>query len=462
MFSFRRFRIFSLYRVAQLAFLVLAIVLISLHLGLLTTSPFGRPVPSDDLAAWNGVATESDPSLSAETPAIKDVNVTLIEVDPPVKEGGNITLIQAAPTYVKAIMTPDDTSFPRLECPVPTQGRYEYLRTPSNSTSLGKQRRYFFAVNLHDSIHILPRLLGSIVEAIRFLGPAQCALSIVEGRSDDGTLEVLEALSSVLKNAGIDYTLKSDDKDPLASPGARIARLADLRNEALEPMIKHSDQYSTNDTTVVFLNDVSLCMEDILELIHQRVYQKADMTCGMDWVNLWRDPTFYDVWVARGMNGDSFFEIPPDGSWDDAWNLFWNDQPTQDRFDNLQPFQVFACWNGGAVFNAKPLLERKIRFRDSKEGECFQGEPQIFSKEMWHLGYGKIAVVPSVNLAYSDDRAREVKKGKGDVAGLLLMGEGNDRIEWKAKPPKKVKCMHTYDTQEWRPWDEYLEARTDA
>ena len=58
MFSFRRFRIFSLYRFAQLAFLVLAIVLISLHLGLLTTSPFGGPVPSDGLATWNGVASK--------------------------------------------------------------------------------------------------------------------------------------------------------------------------------------------------------------------------------------------------------------------------------------------------------------------------------------------------------------------------------------------------------------------
>ncbi|TVY19772.1 Alpha-1,3-mannosyltransferase CMT1 [Lachnellula arida] len=457
MFSFRRFRVLSLYRVAQLAFSVLAIVLISLHLGLLTTYPFDRPVvPGDGPTTWNGVA-QNNPSLDEETPSMKDVNVTLIETDPPVKEGGNVTLIQSAPSYIKAIMTPEDTSFPRLACPVPTRGRYEYLRTPE----LGK-RRYFFAVNLHDSIQILPRLLGSIIEAIRFLGPAQCALSIVEGRSDDGTLEVLEALSSVLKEAGIHYILKSDDKDPLGTPGERIARLADLRNEALEPMINDPDQYSTNDTTVVFLNDVSLCMEDILELIHQRVYQKADMTCGMDWVNLWRDPTFYDVWVGRGMNGDSFFEIPADGSWNNAWNLFWNDQQTQNRFDRHQPFQVFSCWNGGAVFNATPVLERKIKFRSSMEGECLQGEPQLFSKELWHLGYGKIAVIPSVNIAYSDDRAREAKMGKGDVTGILLMGEGNDKIEWKAKPPKKVKCMQNYDTQEWRPWDEFLEPRTDV
>lgn len=56
MFSSRRFRVLNLYRVAQLALAVLAIVLISLHLGLLTY-PFDRPVVSGDgPTTWNGVA----------------------------------------------------------------------------------------------------------------------------------------------------------------------------------------------------------------------------------------------------------------------------------------------------------------------------------------------------------------------------------------------------------------------
>ena len=252
----------------------------------------------------------------------------------PTEKEGNATLIEAALPYIKAIMTPQDNTFPRLECPVPSHDRYDYLRNQStyhNSADSGGRRKYFFALDLHQSVTILPRLLGSIIEAIRFLGPAQCALSIVEGRSDDGTFEVLQKLSEALKEESIPYFFKSSDKNPLSAPGTRIQMLADLRNEALEPMISNPDQYSMNDTTVVFLNDVALCMEDILELIHQRGHQRADMTCGMDWKNLWRDPTFYDVWIARGMNGDSFFEIPPDGSWDSAWNLFWNDQKAKGR-----------------------------------------------------------------------------------------------------------------------------------
>lgn len=377
---------------------------------------------------------KSEPSQSAE----------------PVKEG-NVELKEAAPAYVKAILTSEDTTFPRLECPIPTHGRYDYLRNQSYTAG---RRSFFFALDLHQNVDLLPRLLGSVIEAIRFLGPSHCALSIVEGRSDDGTLEVLQELAGALEKERIPYFLKSDDRDPLGESENRIEALAALRNEALEPLINHLDQYR-NDTTVIFLNDVALCMEDILELIHQRVHQNADMTCAMDWVNLWQDPTFYDIWIGRGINGDSFFDIPPGGDWNFAWNLFWNHEPTKQRFENHKPFQVFSCWNGGVAFTALPLLQKKIKFRSPVEGECFQGEPMIYSKEMWHLGYGKIAVVPSVNLEYSDDGAREIKRLRGYVSELV--DEEDDRIEWEAKPPEKVKCMTPMDSQDWRPWDEFLE-----
>jgi alpha-1,3-mannosyltransferase len=224
-------------------------------------------------------------------------------------------------------------------------------------------------------------------------------------------------------------------------------------------MINHPDQYSTN-TTVVFLNDVAICREDILELIHQRVYQNADMTCGMDWTYVGRDPTFYDVWIARGMNGDSFFNIPAeDANWDSAWNLFWNNPETRQRFDSHKPFQVFSCWNGAAAFTAKPLLEDKIYFRSAAGGECTQGEPQLFCKELWKLGYGKIAVVPSVNLEYSDEAAKSIKALKGYVSHWVDKdGESDDpmQIEWQADPPAVIRCFGSYTDQKWVPWDEYL------
>jgi alpha-1,3-mannosyltransferase len=152
---------------------------------------------------------------------------------------------------------------------------------------------------------------------MRFLDPEKCALPIIDGRSDDGTIEILQLLGKDLERIGITYHLNSSAIDQ--GVGEAFAR---LRSLAQEPLIKLPERYSTNATMnlaleplmyperystnaiVIFLNDVSVCMEDILELIHQRVYQHADMTCPTDWIfgkGLEREPTFYNVWVTRGM-----------------------------------------------------------------------------------------------------------------------------------------------------------------
>ena len=177
-------------------------------------------------------------------------------------------------------MSPQDQSFPRLECPAPDTYRYEYLAEPApKSNGEIEQKKYFFALDLHQCTHILPRLMGSIVEAIHFLGPENCALSVVEGRSTDGTFEILSLLQQNLTNVGIEYYFESSDINPNQS---RIQALADLRNHALKPLRDNFDRFS-QDITVIFLNDVAICMEDILELIHQRMFQEAVMTCAMDW-----------------------------------------------------------------------------------------------------------------------------------------------------------------------------------
>ncbi|KAL9035754.1 MAG: hypothetical protein Q9180_004685, partial [Flavoplaca navasiana] len=100
----------------------------------------------------------------------------------------NKTLLEAANPYIEAIIAPNVTTFPRLDCPAPNGDRYEYLRDEDQGLGaydIKATLKYFFALDLHQCIGLLPRLLGSIIEAIEFLGPKHCALSIVEGRSDD-------------------------------------------------------------------------------------------------------------------------------------------------------------------------------------------------------------------------------------------------------------------------------------
>jgi len=377
---------------------------------------------------------------------------------PPALKEGNATLLAQATRYVNAIMNPEDDSFPRLSCPATNIDRYAMLRPQSeidnpNSSS----RQFFFALDLHQCAELLPRLLGSIVQVARFLGTQNCALSIVEGRSTDGTFEILKALGEDLDNIGFQYYLNTSEIDPFGS-GHRIEALAELRNMALRPLIDQQLEFA-EDATVVFLNDVAACPDDILELVYQRAVQNADMTCAMDWTYVGPDPTFYDVWVARGMTGDSFFRIPPDGSWDSAWNLFWNDDAARARLHAGKPFQVFSCWNGAVAFPAKPIVAGQIKFRAHYDAECYQGEPKLFCKDMWANGYGKIAVVPSVNLEYSDEAGKKIKDLKGYVQ-RWTGGEGDDiKISWKEDPPEKVKCMPAYDHQEMIPWDEGLPNR---
>ncbi|KAJ4859765.1 cryptococcal mannosyltransferase 1 domain-containing protein [Trichoderma breve] len=329
----------------------------------------------------------------------------------------------------------DPSRSPSLECPAINRTRYGSLNSKLPSDPAIK---YFFALNLRQNLPLLPQLIGSIVEAIRFLGPTQCVLSIVEGNSPDGTADVLAALRPALESLRVTYYFESSAIDP--SKDNRVARLAQLRNKALAPLLDLHGK-ATSDTTVIFLNDVSACSEDILELVHQRNVLGADMTCAMDWTYVGEHPTFYDVWIARTIHGDSFFEIPPDGNW------------------NSRPFQVFSCWNGATAFTVQPILEKTVEFRAANEtaGECRQGEPQLFCKDLWFKGYRKIAVVPSVNLEYSVEKAKKIKEAKGFTSDTVSKQEPEgDKIEWRLDPPSMVKCMPTWENQYWQSWNETL------
>ena len=472
-----------------LFFVALCVLLLSFAFDILNENPYildSAPSPATQSThktekLVEEVATNSDlgPSVETTTRAKKNVSPTAILRRPssePLKDG-NATLLAMAPAYIKAIMDPEDMAFPRLECPIPNNTRYGYLKGDLadglQETTTNSRPRYFFALNLHQRASILPSLFGAIVESMRFLGPQNCAISVVEGRSDDGTFEILLSLRDEIESIGAKYYFNTNDADPPAADrirsGDRIKLLAELRNQALQPLLDCYHKASpTDNTTIIFLNDVAICSEDILELIHQRHYQHADMTCGMDWTYVSPDPTFYDVWIARGLNGDTFFEIPPNGSWDLAWDIFWNNPTALERLWTGKPFQVFSCWNGAAVFTARPFLESAIRFRAARgeNNECpGQGEPQTWCMDLWRLGYGRIAVVPIVNLEYGDEAPIWVKDAKGYVSNWMGgAGEADARIAWDENPPEAIKCMPSYDNQYWLPWhlDKKLQGRDAA
>ncbi|EPS39616.1 hypothetical protein H072_6602 [Dactylellina haptotyla CBS 200.50] len=410
---------------------------------------------------------------------------------PPKKEwhpdpvrNGDLRLLAQGNQYVRMILdsTAINSTIHRLDCPRPKPGRYEYLANSVSETE-GKypstrKPKYFFALNLFECRHILPTLLGSILEVVRMLGPEKCTLSIVEGRSNDGTFEVLKLLIPVFKQMGLKYYFGSNDINPKGDGSDRIISLAILRNLALKPLVQNANLYPLNiyQTTVIFINDVAICAEDILELLHQRRKQSAHMTCAMDWVS--DGGAFYDVWVSRGMNGDLFFEIPQDASWSFAGNLFWNDQKTRGRLLGKVPFQVFSCWNGAVTFVADPIITGDIEFRSKalsgfredgtrKAVECHLGEPVHLCKDLWYHNYNRIAVVPSVNLGYFVDSGNKTKSKNGWTSENIDLYEGKidmdpskwpgEMIKWDPKPPGTIKCIPIWHQTSWVPWDEGLD-----
>ncbi|KAJ4296266.1 hypothetical protein N0V90_006311 [Kalmusia sp. IMI 367209] len=376
----------------------------------------------------------------------------------PPKKGTFVNLVKA-PQYIKSILDPDDQSFQKLECSLATD-RYNYLQIPPSTPSRPK---YFFALDLYQVAHILPQLLGSIIQAITFLGPHNCALSIVEGRSTDGTYEILRSLAPYLEDLGVPYFLQMSDLSPQRANPERIVLLAELRNLALRDLYEHPDAYAP-DTTIIFSNDVYLCPEDILELAHQQVFQGAHMTCGMDWANSsYPDaPRFYDIWIGRSMTGDTFYK----GMWDWDGGFFPDHELSRTRWNDFLPVQVFSCWNGIVALTAKPFMDGTLRLRGveggdrEKDEECYQGEPNLLTKDMWYLGYNKIATLPTIVTAYNYWDAKVAREARGSVGAHVngTIARDEEKIEWEMEPPKQFKCVPGSRNPEFVPWDQGLKA----
>lgn len=58
--------------------------------------------------------------------------------------------------------------------------------------------------------------------------------------------------------------------------------------------------------------------------------QHATMTCGMDWSH--GGAIFYDIYVARSIVGETFWQIAQDGGWQFSGNLFWADRQTNAKY----------------------------------------------------------------------------------------------------------------------------------
>ncbi|KAJ5984074.1 hypothetical protein N7481_006173 [Penicillium waksmanii] len=360
--------------------------------------------------------------------------------------------------YVGSILEfGNDVAINRTVCP--SEISYRYSQLSSMHGGNGKIK-YFFALDLYQSAGIISRLMSSIVETMRFLGPENCAISVVEGRSEDGTYEILAALKERIDAMGGHFFLSSSDINPKAGKDVdRVQALAKLRNMALLPLKsvtssgssdKLGEMYSS-DAVIIFVNDIVVCPEDILELVFQHANQEAHMTCAFDWI--FNGTTFYDVWVSRTLVGDTFFEIPHDGSWSYSKDLFWSDPDGRRRYEAKKPFQVYSCWGGMVTLDAASFADDTVKFRASDPGECYMGEPTLLAKDLYRQGLGKVLAVPAVNVAYSDEEAVGTRALRGYVGDHIDQSRPSlardETVQWQSAPPAMVKCLPNFNQPSW-------------
>ncbi|ORY89452.1 cryptococcal mannosyltransferase 1-domain-containing protein [Leucosporidium creatinivorum] len=256
--------------------------------------------------------------------------------------------------------------------------------------------KYFFAINLYNSFDIIPDLFSNMFKVSAILGYHNVFVSVYENGSSDQTKALLRIFDALCRSVGLRVVIRTS----LRTRGAfhhRIEYLAEVRNAALAPLQELRDAEGELFHSIIFMNDVLPCVDDLLELVWQSRRQNAGITCGSDYIfhDEVGQPVFYDNWVARDMNGTALENAP--------FEAVFRDVESAHRFQRHLPVQVQSCWNGIAVLDPAPLYAHPhVRFRMAKlsAGECSASECSLICNDYWNAGYGRIIMISRVKLAY--------------------------------------------------------------
>ncbi|WWC92851.1 uncharacterized protein L201_007812 [Kwoniella dendrophila CBS 6074] len=330
--------------------------------------------------------------------------------------------------------------------------RYSILK----KTDVGEKDKFMLVTNTRQIENHLPDLLNTLIILINFLGSEKILISILEGPSNDCTsLVINKVLIPLLNSLGLkkedenpQYKITTDEPKINWSNYNRIEKISELRNKALTPLWDKTTEWSKSIRSIVFFNDVFLKASDILELLYQHEMNNASITTGMDW---WKKKPeyYYDIWVGRTIDtGDLFYPI--DWTWwSPSSNLFSNSPLSKKKYQALEPFQVYSSWNALAILSPEPFLPPyDVRFRrsDKSKNECAASECTLIASDFWKEGFGKVLVVPSVQLAYERDVAidivEELFKQKEQLGWIDAVPpiELDTKVDWIDKPPEKVRC----------------------
>ncbi|KAH8827126.1 glycosyltransferase family 69 protein [Flagelloscypha sp. PMI_526] len=266
---------------------------------------------------------------------------------------------------------------------------------PLAYTHQTSDHKYFFAINLYNSFDVIPDLFATLFRVSAILGYHNVFVSIYENGSTDQTKALLRIFDALTRSVGMRVTIRTS----MRTRGAfnhRIEYLAEVRNAAFVPLHELRDEQGEYFDSIIFMNDVLPCVDDLLELIWQSRRNNAGITCAADYMyhEELGSPVFYDNWRSRNAPFERIFHHPD----------------SNQRFQRHLPIQVQSCWNGIAVLDPAPFYSPPhVRFRMAKimDGECSASECSLICNDYWNAGFGRIMMVPRVKLAY-DRRVFEV------------------------------------------------------
>ncbi len=150
-------------------------------------------------------------------------------------------------------------------------------------TLTGKQHKYFIAINLYNSFDVIPDLFATMFRTAAVLGYHNVYVSIYENGSNDQTKALLKIFDALGRTVGLRIIIRTS----MRTRGAfnhRIEYLAEVRNAAMVPLHELRDTEGEIFDSIIFMNDILPCVDDVLELIWQSRRQNAGITCAADYM----------------------------------------------------------------------------------------------------------------------------------------------------------------------------------
>lgn len=160
------------------------------------------------------------------------------------------------------------------------ESRREAIRRDLASSS---GHKYFFAINLYNSFDVIPDIFATLFRTASILGYQNVFVSIYENGSSDQTKALLRIFDALARTVGLRIIIRTSMRTR-GQFNHRIEYLAEVRNAAMVPLHELRDNEGEIFDTIVFMNDILPCVDDLMELIWQSRRQNAGITCAADYM----------------------------------------------------------------------------------------------------------------------------------------------------------------------------------